>query len=374
MKKNRLLIAAAFLVVLLITLYATSREPKPEEFHSPFGKVKLEDIDGLEIRRPADPTATVMKKQGTDWRVVEPLESRADARTIQTALEKLRDLEVVDIASESKDSHHNLEVDDAHAVHVIARKGSAVLLDFWIGAFKSNFTMIRRPDDDRVYRASGSLKFNFDKALKDWRDRVIFDLDAEKFARVEFHSKNGNFMFNRGEGSWTVDGPEIPEFDFHKVSSIVTTLAKLRATDFADRVPRAQTGLDGDAVDTVRFRMKDDQTQYVLRIGNSVTQGTQEQFYAQREGTDAVFLISKYLANRLRPDAAKLKGRPRGDGGPAGPEPPAMPGMPPGMPGGPGAAGGPGKTPPGQIPPEIMQQLQQQMRANRRMSGSANEQ
>ena len=366
MKKNRLLIAAAVLVLLLVTLYATSREKKPQEFHSPFPKVKLEDVDGLEIGRPGDAANTVLKKRGADWRVVEPIEAKADARIIQTALEKLRDLQVIDVASESKDSHTSLEVDEEHAVHVIARKGSTVLLDFWIGAFKSNFTMIRRPDDDRVYRATGSIKFNFDKALKDWRDRVVYDLDAEKFARVEFHSKNGNFLFNRGEGNWIVDGPEIPEFDFHKVSSIVTTLAKLRATDFADHVTTAQAGLDGDAVDTVRFRMKDDQTEYVLRIGASVTQGSQELFYAQRQGSDLIFLISKYLANRLRPDAAKLKGRPRGDGGPAGP-----PGMPPGMP--PGAEGGPSKAAPGQIPPEIMQQLQQQMRANRRMSGSADQ-
>jgi len=365
MKKNRLVIAAAVLVGLLVLLYATSREPKPQEFRSPFGKVKLEDVDGLEIRRPADERATVMKKRDGGWRVVEPVESKADERAVTTALEKLRDLTVVDVASESRDSHRNLEVDDEHAVHVIARKGSTVLLDFWIGAFKSNFTMLRRPDDDRVYRATGSLKFNFDKALKDWRDRVMFDFEAEKFARVEFHSKNGNFMFNRGEGDWIVDGPEIPEFDFHKVSSIVTTLAKLRATDFADRPNPEQTGLDAADVDRVVFRLKEDQTTYTLRIGRSMTQGTQELFYAQREGSDVVFLISKYLANRLRPDAAKLKGRPRGDGGPAGPVPPVGAGGPEG--------GGPSKTPPGQIPPEIMQQLQQQMRANRRMSGSVDE-
>lgn len=365
MKKNRLVIAAVVLVGLLVTLYATSKEPKPQEFHSPFGKVKLEDVDGLEIKRPADAHATVMKKSDGHWRVTAPVEARADERTITTALEKLRDLNVVDVASESRDSHHNLEVDEEHAVHVIARKGGTVLLDFWIGAFKSNFTMIRRPDDDRVYRASGSLKFNFDKALKDWRDRVIYDFEAEKFARVEFHSKNGNFMFNRGEGNWIVDGPEIPEFDFHKVSSIVTTLAKLRATDFADRVTPAQTGLGAADVDRVVFRLRDDPATYTLRIGSSVTQGTQEQFYAQREGSDAIVLISKYLANRLRPDAAKLKGRPRGDGGPAAPEPPPM---------GAGAPGGPGKAPGnGQIPPEIMQQLQQQMRANRRMSGSVDD-
>lgn len=364
MKKNRLVIAAAVLVGLLVTLYATSKETKPEEFRSPFTKVKLEDIDGLQIGRPADEHATVLKKVDGGWRVVEPVESKADERAVTNALEKLRDLSVVDVASESRDSHRNLEVDEEHAVHVIARKGSTVLLDFWIGAFKSNFTMLRRPDDDRVYRATGSLKFNFDKALKDWRDRVMFDLEAEKFARVEFHSKNGDFMFNRGEGDWTIDGPPIPEFDFHKVSSIVTTLAKLRATDFADRVTPEQTGLAAETASTVRFRLRDDETQYVLRIGNSVTQGTQEQFYAQREGSDVVFLISKYLANRLRPDAAKLKGRPRGDGGPAGPVPPMGAG---------GPDGGPSKTPPGQIPPEIMQQLQQQMRANRRMSGSIDE-
>lgn len=359
MKNNRLVIAFGVLVVLVVTLYATSREDKPEEFRSPFPKVKVEDVDGLEIRRPDDAAATVMRKQGDAWRVVAPVEAKADARTVQTALEKLRDLEIADVASESAGSHATLEVDDGHAVHVIARKGTKVLLDFWIGAFKSNFTMIRRPDDRNVYRAAGSIRFSFDKALKDWRDRIVFDLDAEKFARVEFHSANGDFRFNRGEGTWTVDGPEIPEFDFHKVSSIVTTLAKLRATDFADGVTAERAGLVQPA-STVRFRMQDEQSDIVLRIGNSVTQGTQELFYAQREGSDLVFLISKYLANRLRPDAAKLKGRPRGDGGPAGPPPPSAA----------GPAGGPSKTGAGQIPPEVMEQLQRQMRANRRMSGS----
>ncbi|MBI2894649.1 MAG: DUF4340 domain-containing protein [Deltaproteobacteria bacterium] len=359
MKKNRIFIGLGVLAALLVALYASSREKAPERFRSPFDKVKLEDVDSLQIQRADDDQPTVMKREGESWRVVAPIEGPADGRAVKTALEKLRDLEVVDLASESGEAHVSLEVDEEHAVHVIAKKGERVLADLLVGAFKSSFTMIRRPGRDPTYRATGSIKYVFNKALKDWRDRVIFDLEAEKFARVEFHSSNGDFAFNRGDGDWAVDGPTIPEFDFHKVSSIVTSLAKLRATDFAEpTVTREQAGL-GDGASTVRIRLKENGGELTLRIGASHMSGTQEQFYCQREGVDTIFLISKYLANRLRPDATKLKGTPRRDGGTPPPLAAARDGGPP--------TRSDGGTP--QIPPDVLKQLQRQMREQQRMSG-----
>src|SRR5687767_13802219 len=103
MKRNRILIGVGVLAVLIAVVWATSKEPAAETFRSPLGKIKMEDVDALEIRRPDDDRPTVLKKSGTAWRVTAPVDAPADQRAVTSALEKLRDLDIADRAAESKE-------------------------------------------------------------------------------------------------------------------------------------------------------------------------------------------------------------------------------------------------------------------------------
>ncbi len=357
--------------------------------------IERDDISSIEITRPDE--SPVRLERGEDgWRVAAPVEARADQTSVDSALDKIHELALESIAARNASHHEELEVDAAHGIHVVARNGDEVLADLWIGLSRSGNTAVRVEGQDAVGMVDGSIRFAFSRDLKDWRDRSILDLEADEVREVAWAGPNGTFHFTRpmeaaappavepdvdageiapGEpvpGEWTiadvsyVPAPEATEedagvpaaapvaqttiasFQASKVRTMVSTLARLRAADFgAADVTSAGAGFT-DASPRVTLTMADGQVA-VLRLGGAVPEAA-DQFYAMHEGDDTVFVVSRYHSVRINPTVAEFEAS-------AAPPPSAPPegGMPEMNLEGLGGPGG------GQLPPEIMRQIQQQM-------------
>lgn len=350
--------------------------------------IDRETITSLVVTRPAQEggaaeTVHLEKRDGT-WFVTEPVQATADANAVDTALTRLAELEVTGIAATNPDNHERLEVSDDKAIRVEVRVGDETVITLLVGAYRGRSTMVRLPDDDRVLALKGSIKFAFNKALKDWRDKRILEESAETVVAVRFENTNGAFSFARNaEGAWTqaeADAP-IERFGSTKVQSLVSSLANMRAVDFAAAdVTASAAGFDAPTgTVTMEVREGDDAggegataegeaaegaptpsvpTRTVrLQIGGA-REGTE--FYVRREGEPTIYVISQYLADRARPAATAFQDAEPGAEGEGEGEPEMPPGLGlggPGGPGGPGGLGGPG----GELPPELMEQIQRQL-------------
>ncbi len=286
-----------------------------------------DDIDRLEIRRP-DEEPIVLEKKGDAWVLTAPVKADADKTAVSTAVDKLDDLEVMDVAATKAAHHDKLEVSDEKAVHVIVgRDGGKEWVHLLIGAYRGGNTMVRKAGDDRVAAVKGSIKYAFNKPLRDWRDRHIVDVDAKRIVGLRFENDHGRFAFERNPGgTWKqAEGTTLERFDPDKVASVATALARMSASDFApaDATPET-TGL-GEGAATVLLRIAPERKgapdggtpdggaaapsgpveEVVLRLGGQVE--GKEQFYLQRQGRNTIYVVSKYLADRLRPEASRFQ-------------------------------------------------------------------
>ena len=394
--KNRLLIGG---VVLLALIGATVWAFKSRTGESPEGDAQTagaedgidditrDDIDSLEIHRPDSPVVKLAKR-GDSWRVVEPVDAEADQTVIDVALDKLDELETSRVVAQNPENHERLEVDDAHGVRVIAREGESVLADLIVGAFGGGDTMVRVHGADTVYAVTGSIKYAFNKELKDWRNRRVLDVEPDRVRAIAFESPAGAYSFVRNDSNeWALAEGQVPieRFGAGKVQSIVASLARMRASDFAESdVDAAQTGLaEGAAL--ARLTIASDPEEagegeagegegadeggsedgagengsassggsaevIVLKVGSAAEDGGD--FYLQREGGETVFLVSSFLAEKIRVNLEAFQDPEPGTEEPA-EAPPDLGGA---APGGPG--GGPGG---GEIPPDVMRQIQEQL-------------
>ncbi len=362
LKRYRLVIAGVALLAMVgISWWAISTRtgdtPDVESDTPTLPEIERDRITEIEIRRPGEGEAPIrLVKQGTAWRLAAPVEAPAAQTVVETALEKLADLEVVGIAASRRQHHERLEVDAEHGVRVIARAGTEELIDFWIGSNPSGSnTMIRVDGQEQVLSVRGAIKFAFNKPARDWRDRAIVELEPNDVREVTFVNTNGTFRFRKAEAAWeqVLEAPEgqpapaaIERFAPTKVATNVSTIARLRAADFAAPDVTAESAGLGDAaarVTLVSGEGEEAQTT-VIRIGN---EAADSQRYVMREGNDTIFLVASHQVERLMPNGAAFQE----------PEPGTTP------PEEPAAEGGDphGGMPPGGIPPEIMQQLQQQL-------------
>jgi hypothetical protein len=357
-QKNRLAIASAALVVLSLGLYFGSKSRDAAVSSVETDAPELPSIDANVIReiaitRPGQPTVR-LTKAGDVYNVTAPLQSATDSGTVNTAIEKLTALEVVGVAATNAQNHATLEVDDANAVRVVVSGASGVIADLRIGAFRGGNTMVRVGNGSDVLAVAGSIKFAFNRELREWRNRSIVNVEPANVRAVTIAGDRGSYRFERNASNeWVVAAgqPAIERFSAQKVETLVGALAHLRANDFAAdgastglATPRATVTLSVAAAAPTDGGTATAAEEIVLLLGGAVNEGSDG--YVQRRGNPLTYTVASYAVDRMRPALEDLQEALPVDGGTP---PPAAPEMPPGGPGG------------GQIPPELLEQIQRQM-------------
>ena len=324
------------------------QEPSTDESRGdPAIELDKTAITALEITRPEDGRVVLLKVEDS-WRVMEPVEAAADQNNVDSALNRLADLEISRIVATKPDHYERLQVDEASAVRVTVKAGDETLSELFVGKYGNGMTMVRIDERSEVFGASGSLRYAFDRELKAWRDRKVVNVKPEDVQSIRFEGPKGTFAFERDGDAWVArkGNKALGDFDSKQVSGTVSTAARLVASDFAaSDISEARAGLTEPRA-TVTLTSTGNPDPIVLELGASTDQG--DELYLRRRGEPTIYVISQYLADRLQPDAAAFQA-------PSTP-PPGSPAPPPAGP----ATGGQQQP---QLPPEVMEQLREQIRA-----------
>ena len=355
-RKNRIAIGALLFFVLLgLLAWAINARNRPTSRSDELPTIDIDEtkVTRLEITRPGE-EVVVLSRDGDVWRVIEPLAAEADRGNVESAMKRLGELRIRRIVATKVDNYARLQVDDENAVRVVVVAGEEPLADLRIGKYGNGMTMLRVDERSEVFGASGSLRYAFDRELRAWRDRRVVSVNADDVQQVRFASPNGVFAFERTENGWSaLEGKKaLGSFDANQVNGRLSTLARLIASDFAaEDVSEARAGLTEPSA-KVSLRLAGEAGPIELELGATTDEG--DELYLRRKGRPTIYVISQYLADRLRPDADAFQA-------PAAPPspPPAMPGAPP--------AGGPQQP---KLPPEVMEQLREQIRAQQQQQGN----
>jgi Domain of unknown function (DUF4340) len=350
--KNRLLIAVVVLAVLAGALLSRQRARESatsvEKPTVTLPKIKRDEITKVELENPDKKLKVTLeraaKKEGDKdalWNVSAPLAAKADGAAVDAILDKLSDLQVASVAATRKENHERLAVDAAHGVHVKAYAGDKLLLDAYVGNSKSGGTMLRKEGDDVVVATKGAIRYAFEKELKFLRDRTVTDVDPATIKALTLSSAKGTFKFEKPEGgNWQQAKGEkaIKDFAPSKVDSLASTFAKLHAVDFNDPAESAESaGLNAPLASLVLTPKEGAELKYEI---GKLDAGASE-YVLRASANPLVFRITRFTGDRLIADATSFS------------EPPPKPGE-----------GGGGKGTPvaggGDLPPEILKQLQQQ--------------
>lgn len=351
MEKNRLFIALGVVLLLAGALYLTRRPSGSENAErpsDPWRRIERAQVTKIVITRPGSEPAVELEKRDNHWFMNRPGQGPADETAVNDALEGLTEMHVASIAAREPSSHAEMEVDDAHAIHVQLFRGGAEALNLWVGKNLDGGTAVRAPGGPTVYRVDRSIRFALSKEPREWRDRAITHLERDHVRSVAWTNPRGTYHFDRNGDTWTPGAgtPPIERFDTARLNQTVTNLLDLRAMDFA--AAGANTGI-GPASPRVTINVDNGQP-VTLKLGSSPTEG---EVYVQREGSDIVYTVGRSHAGEIDLDVSSIQAPPPSDGGHDGgadatAAPPA-----------PAAAGGDGGSP--SIPPEVMEQIRRQL-------------
>ncbi len=405
MKLKYSLIALGVLAALVVVALVVFREPPAQKLDASFPEIAKGDVTKVWIRGPVTPEngariddaeppvfeELTLEREGegdeATWKVTSPVTYPAYKAYVDTMLTRIEEMEILDVAVESKANWEPLEVDEAKAIHIKIFGGTNQLADFYVGAYKSGNTMVRLEGDERVFKVAGSIRYVFGKRLRDWREKTILDQKAENVTRIAYESTDGRLTFEKKDGEWTqvlAEGETpLANFDPKKVASLVGTPARLRAADFDDDAVLAEAGLaphvakveitvttpgepevkgpeDVKAENDAGLDPMDAPEPTVETFTILVGKDTgDQQTFVMLEGNPQVFVVTRNVTERLVPAADKLTTLPKPDA----PDPAA-----------PMAGPGVAIQPPGAItdgsggiPPEVMKQVQAEIQKQKMM-------
>ncbi len=370
MGKN--LIAVAILIVLgVIALFVVRDRPssKKEKAASAIASYSVDKLDEVRILRTegtgeaAAKENIVLVKTGDTWKMVEPIAYPVEENPVEYLAETLGKLKVIDIISDNKSKHALFGVDEKLGVEMVALQRDKQLLHIIVGKSTGNFTYVRLPESDEVYRVLGSHRRDFDKSATSLRDKTVLDLKVADIGKVTFIGKHGELVLAREEGKAGAKlqpvGVQIKNFNESKAAGILRTVGRLRTREFVDSaLPNEQSGL-GDDADKIIIELTGSGEPETITLWLGADKEENKVTYLKTSQSDQLFLIMTAIADRIRVAAddfartddelAKDEEQKKKAGANG------MPGtaMPQGM----------GGTPGGQqqIPPEVMKQIREQM-------------
>lgn len=301
MQRKTVTALIVFLLLLLAVWWMMKRPEKGQrtsERPRPIQPIAKGAVQKVTLTSKGATVVITRDKEG--WKLTRPVDYPADTYSADAMVEKLEKLEFGDLVTEQKSRHPEYEVDDSKGVRVVAEGGGGkTLADFYLGKVVDDFTMLRPAGQDQVYQAVGSLRFLFDREVKNWRRRTIIDFKQEELRRLEVQRGEAKVVLSRAEDKkpWKVESATTPieKLDESTVSSLVSTFASLSAFDFADGVSPAKAGLDRPTF-RLTAGLKNGST-VTLLVGGS--QG--DDYWVQKQGTPQIFVVKKYgLENLLK--------------------------------------------------------------------------
>ncbi len=241
------------------------------------------------------------------WRMIRPLQTRADSSRIVTALQQLRTAKVSQFVS-----------DDPKA-DLTAYGLEPAALDVWLGCGTNLLTAIhagkdapgnagqmfaRREGWNAIVTTAKEPLAPWRGAVNDFRDQHLLELTAP-VAEIEVRAENpeNNFTLQqRGSNAWTVAGEKFP-IDAENIQAFIRLLAGLTIADFVQDVvtgpglAKFRSHQSAGAPDHAALRCRRHEQRHratVVRRDNPPNQ-----IYVKRSDEDSVYALALADLNRL---------------------------------------------------------------------------
>jgi hypothetical protein len=299
MNLRKLLAAGIVLAALTATLYWSNHRKPIEDAAKAAANapVKIlsfqkDDISKVEIKRKGGETVDLSRTGSENWKITLPKSLVGDPDSISTILYALSPLETERVIEEKAGDLKMYGLAEP-AVEVSATgkdgKPQNLLVGDDVPTGGSAYAMLA--GDPRVFLISSSAKTNFDKGLKDLRDKRLLPVDFNNVSKIEIVGPKLNLAFGSNNGQWLLQAPKDVRADTSKLEGVVEKLRLATMDPSASEVDTkkaASSFSSGTPVATVKAT--DASGSQELQVRKS-----KDDYYAKTTAMDGAYKVSKEL-------------------------------------------------------------------------------
>lgn len=290
------LITALVFVVLLGFIFFRGAETK-QSVITPVSSSFLTDkeILSLEIYYP---TSWVFLESGPQgWLLIKDEQKyRADQKLVGDLINDIQSTDIIGTLPTDEVDLDQFGLDNAKAEIVLSTGDSDQRFIIGDKIPVGSGTYVYDPDQKTVYVVEKDyLSYYLGLSNKDYRDRVLFDLDSKAINRISIWSGNFSADIFKEDGEWYVEGQDELLVDNNKIDELLWIFSRAKVLEFEDENPvnLNKYGLDEPTTE-VRF-YEDDRIEGVV-FGK---RKDEDSYYIKADLDNKVYSIHKSLFKRV---------------------------------------------------------------------------
>jgi hypothetical protein len=303
-------VSTAALVVVLAGLvgyiYYLDRAPADADADSakekPFAAVKADDIEEVQIT--ASDETTRLKKSGTSWSIVEPVQADADAGEVSSITTNLASLEVSRVVDEKPADLKGFGLEPPRVDVRFKAKGQTAERRVLLGdkTPTGGDLYAKLPDSPRVFLVGSYLESSFNKTTFALRDKAVLKVDRQKADGLELTAGATQLAFAKSGESWSIVKPIAARADYAAVEGAIERLssAQMQALAEDQNAPLTQYGLDAP---TATMTIKTGSSNATLALGKTENAVV----FAKDASRPMVFTVAPTLRTDVVKDLAEFR-------------------------------------------------------------------
>jgi hypothetical protein len=230
-------------------------------------------------------------KQGGQWTITQN-ELRAGTDQVTSLLNRLSDLNQMDVVAKNQDRHAVYGVDDATGLRVRIYGGDKPAGDLVFGQpAQDGAQYVRRFDEVEVIEAAPSLADLMDISLWQWMDRTMISVKPEEIEKITITKPKGDevTIVRQPDGKWMVTSPEEYEPSKKSIDALLGVLADFKAKGFITSEDAGEFDIY-DPIYKLLIRPNDGSALHVLYFVKQLEDGD----FIVKNGSDKViYLVGK---------------------------------------------------------------------------------
>ena len=215
-------------------------------------KFEREKVDGLDVN--AGGKALQFAKDGSEWKIRQPLQARADYGAIEGLIGRLQSAAMKSIASDNAGPADLKKYGlDKPAASVDVKIGSARATLHVGSKAEGNTVYARDSSKSAVVTLDAALADELKKGADEYRRKDVFEFRSYNADRLEITRNGQAVTFERvkGQGNdamdkWRRSSPNAADVAKDKMDALLSRLANMRIASFVDA--SAKTGLNAPAM------------------------------------------------------------------------------------------------------------------------------
>jgi Domain of unknown function (DUF4340) len=220
------------LLVLGISLGAyvyfdSKKEPSGADKKDKVFTVESDKIDEITVKSESG-ERTTLKKNGSDWQIVQPLGAQPDTAEVSGITSNLANLEVQRVIDENPQDLKEYGLAEPRIEVTFKSGGQERRLQIGRKTPPATDLYAKLADQKRVFLIPSYVDTTFNKTTFDLRDKTVLKLERDKIDSLSITTPKHTVQFAKSNHEWQMTAPVKVRADFTTVDGLVSRINSLQ--------------------------------------------------------------------------------------------------------------------------------------------------